>query len=96
MKTKINESNFEAIDDIMRRIRRKKKEIKDLEDAMNKHSQIEGLETIEIIFSKEKSYKTSCEILAYSMREFAKALIPVLIGVLQAEIDSLYKEIDSL
>ena len=96
MKTKINESNFEAIDDIMRIIRRKKKEIKDLEDAMNKHSQIEGIEAIEITFSQGKSYKTSCEILAYSMRKFAKVLIPALIGVLQAEIDSLYKEIESL
>lgn len=96
MKTKINESNFEAIDDIMRRIRRKKKEIKDLEDAMNKHSQNEGIEAIEITFAQGMSYKTSCEMLAYSMRKFVKVLTPVLIGVLQAEIDSLYKEIESL
>lgn len=96
MKTKINESNFEAVDDIMRRIRRKKKEIKDLEDAMNKHSQNEGLESVEITFAQGTSYKTSCEMLAYSMRKFAKALIPVLIGVLQTEINSLYKEIESL
>lgn len=96
MKTKINESNFEAIDDIMRKIRRKKKEIKDLEDAMNKHSQTKGIETVKITFSEGMSYKTSVEMLTHSMSDFIKALNPALIGVLQAEIASLYKEIDSL
>jgi hypothetical protein len=96
METKINESNFETIDNIMRRIRRKKKEIKDLEDAMSKHKSKDTLNTVEISFCKGKSYETNVSILADSMSNFITALSPVLIGVLQTEIDSLYKEIESL
>lgn len=96
MKTKINDSNFEAIDDLMRQIRRRRKDIANLTQAMEKFRGHEDLNVTLITFAKGKSYETSAEILSSSYGEFVKALIPVIIGVLQAEIDNLYKEIEKL
>lgn len=96
MNTKINDSNFEAIDDLMLEIRRKKKEITNLTQAMDKHRDNDGLNSTLISFAKGKSFETSVNILSSSYGEFIKALIPVVIGVLQAEIDNLYKEIEKL
>lgn len=63
---------------------------------MEKFRDINGLDISSITFAKGMSYEESVEILSSSYGEFVKALIPVMIGVLQAEIDNLYKEIEKL
>lgn len=96
MKTKINDSNIEAADDLIRLIRRKKQDIKNLEKAMSGCIPSKGISTVEIVLDRGKSYEKTVEILANDMGEFVAALIPAVIGVLQAEIDNCYKKLDNL
>lgn len=96
MRTKINDSNFETINDLFRLISRKRMEIKDLEKAMDEHKSKEGMESVKITIANGMSYATSVEILSESASKFVAALIPAVIGILQAEIDGYYEEIDRI
>lgn len=71
-------------------------EIKDLEKAMDEHKSKEGMESVKITIANGMSYATSVEILSESTGKFVAALIPAVIGVLQAEIDGYYEEIDRI
>ena len=55
-----------------------------------------GLSVVGITLDVGMSYETTVEILADNMGEFVAALIPAIIGVLQAEIDNCYKKLDNL
>lgn len=96
MKTKINDSNIEIADDLIRLIRRRKLDIKKLEEAKSSRMGSKGLSAVGITLDVGMSYETTVEILADNMGEFVAALIPAIIGVLQAEIDNCYKKLDNL
>lgn len=96
MKTKINDSNIGTAEDLIRLIRRRKLDIKNLEEAMSIRMSSKALSSVRITLDGGKSYATTVEILADNMGEFVAALIPAVIGVLQAEIDNCYKKLDNL
>lgn len=96
MKTKINDSNIEVANDLIRLIRRRKLDIKNLEEAMSIRMSSKALSSVRITLDGGMSYATTVEILADNMGEFVAALIPAVIGVLQAEIDNCYKKLDNL
>lgn len=92
MKTKINDSNIEIANSLIRLIQRRKLDIKNLEEAMSSRMSSKALSSVRIILDGGMSYEKTVEILADNMGEFVTALIPAVIGVLQAEIDSCYKK----
>lgn len=96
MKTKINDSNIEIADDLIRLIRRRKLDIKNLEEAKSSRKGRKGVSSVRITLDGGMSYATTVEIFANNMGEFVAALIPAVIGVLQAEIDNCYKKLDNL
>lgn len=96
MKTKINDSNLEIANSLIRLIRRRKLDIKNLEEAMSSRMSSKALSSVRIILDGGMSYEKTVEILADNMGAFVTALIPAVIGVLQAEIDSCYEKLDNL
>ena len=96
MKTKINDSNIEVADDLIRLIRRRKLDIKNLEEAMSTRMSSKALSSVRITLDGGMSYATPVEILADNMGEFVAPLIPADIGDLQADIDNCNKKLDNL
>lgn len=96
MKTKINDSNIETANILIRLIQRRKLDIKNLEEAMSSRMLSKGASSVRITLDGGMSYETTVEIFAANMGEFVAALIPAVIGALQAEIDNCYKQLDNL
>ncbi|MBO7342739.1 MAG: hypothetical protein J6U45_01700 [Alistipes sp.] len=87
-KTKgITPVNFSAISDKMGKIKRRTKDIETLESMRR-----DGRGEIELIFDSCMSYEKNCRLYSVEMDKITNAII----GVLQEELDALYKEVNEL
>lgn len=87
-KTKgITPANFSAISDKLGEIKRRTRDIETLESMRR-----DGRGEIELIFDSCMSYERSCKLYSVEMDKITNAII----GVLQEELDTLYKEINEL
>ena len=87
-KTKgITPANFSAISDKLGEIKRRTRDIETLESMRR-----DGRGEIELVFDSCMSYERSCRLFSVEMNKITNAII----GVLQEELDTLYKEINEL
>lgn len=87
-KTKrITPANFSSISDKLGEIRRRIKDIETLESMRR-----DGRGEIELIFDSCMSYERNCRLYMVEMDKITNAII----GVLQEELDTLYKEVNKL
>lgn len=87
-KTKgITPANFSAISDKLGKIKRRTRDIETLESMRR-----DGRGEIELIFDSCMSYEKNCKLYFVEMDKITNAII----GVLQEELDTLYKEVNKL